>query len=281
VVGSSPLFVACTTSGTTCTDRQPITAKPSIGPVGTDQGTGVMVYFGTGKYFETSDNVVSTSPQVQTFYGLWDNNTGAIADRADIQEQTIDFEGTPVNAEDETSSSIIRLTSRNTVCYSVTSSISETDNSIICTASNLKKGWAMNLLKPIDTAQGERVISPAIFYRDLVIFSTLIPSPDPCESGGDSRVMLLDALTGNRPLTSSFDLFGTGKKVDEHDLVKLNDKLYAASGLSLNINIHKNISIIGNFGFASGSNSELGQLTLDPGSNLTGSGTRKSWRQLR
>lgn len=282
VVGSNPLFVACTTSGTTCTDRQPITAKPSIGPVGTDQGTGVMVYFGTGKYFETSDNVVGTSPQIQTFYGLWDNNTGAITDRADLQEQTIDFEDAPVNSDDETGSGTIRVTSRNTVCYSETSSISETDSTITCTASNLKKGWAMNLLKPTTptkTAQGERVVSPAIFYRDLVIFSTLIPSPDPCESGGDSRIMLLDALTGNRPLTSSFDLFGTGGEVNEGDLVKVDGKLVAASGLSLGIGIHKNISTIGNFGYASGSTGKLGKLILDPGSN--GSGTRKSWRQLR
>ena len=297
----APLFVACTTSGV-CADtaRQPITGKPSIGKVGTNQSSGVMVYFGTGKYFESTDNVVGTAPQVQTFYGLWDNNTSPIVDRANLQEQTIDYEGVPVNALETAGTGIVRVTSRKTVCYSTTTVAAADDDTpvITCSSSNLKKGWAMNLLKPVNNAQGERVVTPPVLYRDLVIFSTLIPSPDPCKAGGESRLMLVEALTGKRPSTSAFDLFGgtsiaptsaSDRKVDEADLIKLNGKLVAASGLSLGIGIHKNISVIGNHGYASGSNGGLGQLDLASGSGSGsgggggggGGGKRVSWRQLR
>ena len=57
-VPSSPFFVACSANGSSCSNvnRQPITGKPNVGQVGgagTDQGgVGIMVYFGTGKYFE-------------------------------------------------------------------------------------------------------------------------------------------------------------------------------------------------------------------------------------
>jgi type IV pilus assembly protein PilY1 len=105
--------------------------------------------------------------------------------------------------------------------------------------------------------------------------------------------MLVEALTGKRPATSAFDLFGgtsiaptttSDRKVDEADLIKLNNgKLVAASGLSLGIGIHKNISVIGNHGYASGSNGGLGQLDLagSGGGGGGGGGKRVSWRQLR
>lgn len=282
ISNSAPLFVACSSTGTDCSDRQPITAKPAIGSVGADQGSGVMVLFGTGKYFETTDNVVGTDPQVQTFYGLWDNNLGPITDRAELQEQTITFEGAPVDASGNASTGLVRATSRNTVCYAATSDNTGDDNPITCTTSNLNRGWALNLIPPTNIAQSERVVTPAILYQDLVIFSSLIPSPNPCKSGGDSRVMLIEALTGKRPLISSFDLFGTDNKFNDDDKIKIADNTFVfASGISLGINIHKNISTIGNYGYASGSSGELGKITLNPGASLTGSGIRRSWQQLR
>ncbi|MCD2449275.1 PA14 domain-containing protein [Methylicorpusculum oleiharenae] len=284
----APLFVACTTTGTTCSsaNRQPITGKPTVGKVGADQAAaGVMIYFGTGKYFESTDNMVGTDPQVQTFYGLWDNNSTPIADRLDLQEQSIIFEGFPTNEDGDVGTRLVRVTTRKTVCYSITTIASNDDlPAITCSSSNLKRGWAMDLLKPVDIAQGERVVSPPVLFRDLVIFSTLIPSADPCASGGESRVMIVEALTGKRPTSSSFDLFGGNSpspdgEVNSDDLVKLSDgSLVAASGLSLDIGIHKNISVIGKHGYASGSTGELGQLTLVGGAGTAGE--RKSWRQL-
>lgn len=290
----SPLFVACTTTGTACAsaNRQPITAKPSIGKVGASQASGVMVYFGTGKYFESTDNIVGTSPQVQSFYGIWDDDTGTITDRAKLQEQTINFEGTPKNSAGTTKTGLIRVSSRKTVCYSLaTVALSNDDTPLItCSSTNLKKGWAMNLeipntatpATPPTIAQGERVVSTPVMYRDLILFSTLIPSTDPCEGGGKSRVMILEALTGKRPAASTFDLFGTGSttadgKVNTNDLVDVGGTMFVATGLDLSIDIHGSLSIISNFGFASGSNGNIAKLNLLTG----GAGKRASWRQLK
>jgi len=290
----SPLFVACTTTGTSCAsgNLQPITAKPSIGKVGASQASGVMVYFGTGKYFESTDNIVGTSPQVQSFYGIWDDDTGTITDRAKLQEQTINFEGTPKNSAGTIKTGLIRVSSRKTVCYSLaTVALSNDDTPLItCSSTNLKKGWAMNLeipntatpATPPTIAQGERVVSTPVMYRDLILFSTLIPSTDPCEGGGKSRVMILEALTGKRPAASTFDIFGSGSttadgKVNTDDLVDVGGTMFVATGLDLGIDIHDSLSIISNFGFASGSSGGIAKLTLISG----GAGKRASWRQLK
>jgi len=290
----SPLFVACTTTGTSCAsgNLQPITAKPSIGKVGASQASGVMVYFGTGKYFESTDNIVGTNPQVQSFYGIWDDDTGTINDRAKLQEQTINFEGTPKNSAGTIKTGLIRVSSRKTVCYSLaTVALSNDDTPLItCSSTNLKKGWAMNLeipntatpATPPTIAQGERVVSTPVMYRDLILFSTLIPSTDPCEGGGKSRVMILEALTGKRPAASTFDIFGTGSttadgKVNTDDLVDVGGTMFVATGLDLGIDIHDSLSIISNFGFASGSSGGIAKLTLISG----GTGKRASWRQLK
>jgi type IV pilus assembly protein PilY1 len=294
VANGKPLFVACKTTGTTCAnaDRQPITAKPGVGKIGASQGSGQMIYFGTGKYFETTDNVVGADPQVQTFYGLWDDNTNTIDDRSMLQEQTIDFEGAPTTASGEVKAGLVRVTSRKTVCYTATTIalIDDDKPDIICDSSNLKKGWAMNLLKPVNLAEGERVISPPVFFNGLVIFSTVIPSSDPCKGGGDSRIMLLEALTGKRPSTSPFDIFGgtsasqtttSDGKVDSADLIRVDGKDVVASGVGLGIGVHKEISVVGNHGYASGSSGDVGHVTLESSGGGGGSGKRVSWRQLR
>ena len=106
--------------------------------------------------------------------------------------------------------------------------------------------------------------------------------------------MLVDALSGRRPLSSSFDLFGSTDDspdttpdsiVNSDDLVHIDDgtpdgRDVAASGLSLDIGIHRNISVIGTHGYASGSSGGLGHVTLVGGSGGSG-GSRLFWQQLK
>jgi type IV pilus assembly protein PilY1 len=294
---NTPLFTACSTTGTSCTsaNRQPITSKPNIGQVGTNQTEGIMIYFGTGKYYESGDNAVGNSPQVHTFYGLWDKNTGntntdQITDRANLQDQSIDFEGFASTTLGATGSSLLRVTSSNTVCYSATTTG--------CTSSSpLKQGWALNLIKPTNIYQGERVVSAALVRRGLVIFSTLIPSSDPCDFGGTGWLMELDALTGKRSASPAFDVFGgtslaptttADGKVDNADLVKIDNSTntYTASGTNVGIGFHKGPAIVESdtvdYKKLSGSTGALGGVVdAGGGGSGGGSGTRKSWRQLR
>ncbi len=272
-----PLFVACSSTATPCTgaNRQPITAKPQVGRPGGDQNGGLMVYFGTGKYFEEGDNVVGASPQVQTFYGLWDRNTGnRNTDVIDgslrtgassvLQEQTIDHEVTLGFFD-------LRVSSQNDVDY------------------DEKSGWFMDLKKPPQpgSAEGERVISAPLLRGGRVIFTTLIPSANPCDYGGTGWLMEVDAITGARlPNTGApWDVYGEGGtpdgQINSLDLVNIGGSAYAPSGKKSSIGIIKTPGVISagekEYKYTSGSSGSLEVTTESAGTPMG----RQSWTQIR
>jgi type IV pilus assembly protein PilY1 len=162
-----------------------------------------MVYFGTGKYLELMTDNTSDGQETQTFYGIWDNweaveplIRGADADDDDtthesLQKQEIELEqqqtfldnGTNVGDFD------VRTSTANDVDWSV------------------QKGWYMDLIvKDPPGNQGERQVTPSVLRNNRIIFTTLLPSDDPCASGGDSWLMELDAFSGARLPYTPFDL---------------------------------------------------------------------------
>lgn len=290
---TSPIFVACSTvgAGSSCptTNRQPITAKINVGNaggLGTDQNNvGIMVYFGTGKFFDPGDNLLPATPQVQSFYGLWDRGS-IITDRALLQKQTIEFEGQlPTNCglpSCPLSETPVRLVSKEPVCYDAAS--------LGCTAASpLKQGWVMDLLVNSGTPDGERVVSFPFVRRGLVIFPTIIPNPIPCEKGGKAWLMELGALTGGEAQFPPFDTNGN-TKVDSTDLVKADDGTYRhATGTNLDIGIMDQPAIIESdsvdFKYLSGQTTQMGKVVdcgddCGGGGGGGGTGTRRSWRQL-
>jgi type IV pilus assembly protein PilY1 len=295
VAPTSPFFVACITSSSNCSaaNRQPITAKPNIGNVGgtgTDQnGQGVMIYFGTGKYFESGDQIIDTSPQVQTFYGLWDQGV-SITSRGELAEQNFIFTGVAgvqcsSGTCQGTTSKEISLVSKNPVCYAA--------NSLGCTASSpLKKGWALSLIGSNNVARGDRVVSVPILRRGALVFSTLVPTQEACKSGGESTLLEIDALTGGEFGRPAFDTDGNGK-VDNDDYVMVNGVKYVAAGIDLDIGIHKQPTVVESNGvdykYLSGSSAKMGVLAemggdLPCATNCAGpsaGSNRRSWRQLR
>ena len=87
-----PLFRTCFDAA--CTNPRPITAKPQVGrnPAG-----GLMVYFGTGKYFDLGDNFDATvNGYFDTFYGLHDNDdeiaSGKLVEQKILQEIKTDVD---------------------------------------------------------------------------------------------------------------------------------------------------------------------------------------------
>ncbi len=239
---------------------QPITAKPEVGrhPKG-----GVMVYFGTGKYFETGDDLVGSNPQVQRFYAIHDH--GETVDvTSDLQEQTI-------LAEMSHFDNRVRITSNHPVDWTS------------------RKGWYLDLLSPLMGAQGERVINTPILRYGRVIFTTLIPEHDPCKYGGRSWLMELDALTGARLKKSPFDL-NKDDKFDEADRVNAgdldgdgNDDVVTVSGKqSPDGGISTNPAIFDagdgkEVKIASKSSADF-EVTVESSGIVPG---RKSWRQLQ
>lgn len=235
-------------------DAQPITAAPEIGPH-PDPTVDLMVYFGTGKFFEVGDNVVPDNPQLQTFYGLEDSGE-QISGRGELQQQTIEFEGT-ISGND------FRVTSDNT-------------------PADADKGWFMDLESPVNGLEGEQVVAKAIRREDRVIFVTNIPSPDPCDFGGDSWIMEVDGITGGRLPSAVFDVNDDGS-IDESDIVELGDGTQAHAGGRKFNDLVTSPAILDTAGdtefkYLSGSSGSVERVEESGSSGNLG---RQSWRQLR
>lgn len=201
-----PLFTACTTTtdATTCyNSRQSITARPDVtlNPTG-----GQMVLFGTGKYFDDCDNKTVTNgatvncsadaatatQTTQSFYGLRD--TFAAGATAGIGRRAISASG------------LLQQTVSSTETFTGTGISEQTRTTTNTAITDAHKGWVLDL-----PTNGERQVATPILRGGRIIFTTLIPSQDPCGFGGDSWLMELDALSGSRLAFTPFDLNQDGE----------------------------------------------------------------------
>ncbi len=255
-----PMFIALDEEG----DEQPITGQLTS----TFNLNGEhMVFFGTGSFIRIDDNVVDSDPadrEIQSFYGLVDRGL-PITGRGQLQEQQIITEQT-VNGNR------VRGVSDNEVSLA-------------------QRGWYLDLLWAASEGgpgpRGERVVSRPLIRGDRVIFSTLIPSDDPCDFGGDSYIMELNAFSGARLLYPVFDLDGDGL-FDEDDFIEVTiDGVVVripASGIAPGVGIIRTPAVISGIGdggdeikCVAGSSGELVCISeaaaFGPG--------RQSWQQLR
>jgi type IV pilus assembly protein PilY1 len=180
--GQVPLFTAETGSGATA-ERQPITGgiRVAAGP-----GAGVMVYFGTGRYFISGDNDVPATPQTQSLYAVFDNGprTGTTGSspaggRANLVAQTVTAENTAtIDGIEYTTRDI----SRNPVAYF---------------GSDSSRGWYLDLKLGTDAnGSGERFIATPRIQSGRVFFTTYEPTEDSCSPGGINFQYGLDLLSG-------------------------------------------------------------------------------------
>jgi len=251
----APLFKARYVSGSPSTETiQPITAPLEIGA---HPNGGYIIAFGTGKYFEVGDN---GSTAVQSLYGIWDNGTRiAQTDRSTLVQQAILSEQTV-----------------NTLKWRVVAA-----NSVAWAS---KRGWYIDLIPPGSSAAGERVVSTPILRGGRAIFTTLIPSFNPCDAGGTSWIMEQDLLNGGRLAYSVFDV-NKDTRFTTADNVTITvagvDVSVPVSGIQSTVGIIKTPAVISagevEYKFAGGS---TGGIMNVPEKGASGGG-RQSWRQLR
>ncbi|WP_202841083.1 pilus assembly protein [Luteimonas saliphila] len=198
-LGGAPLVTAIASNG----ERQPVTGgmRVSAGP-----GAGVMVYFGTGRYFVEGDNEIPQAPDVQSLYAVFDNGTPiAIEDAGDkdamLQRQWIQgLTTTMVDHDSNDATAEVAVTTRN---------ISR--NRVSYYGPNAKRGWYLDLV--IDNADGdaagddldpvgERFIATPRIQSGRVFFTTFSPTGDSCEPGGTNIVYALDLLSGSGALSN-------------------------------------------------------------------------------
>jgi len=265
-----PIFTACTADPCTSSNYQPITVKPEV--IRANSG-GLLVFFGTGKYFEVGDNLDTS--QTQTFYAI--NDDGAVVSgRNVLQEQEITNEPNTADNDDEND---YRITSSHSVNY-----INQ-------------KGWFMDMYfdgNPGTTTDGvhnhpgERIVAdPQMLGSDLIFFQTLIPETDVCSFGGSTFNMTLNAQTGAANNFSPFDANGDGV-IDANDKVAIDtdgdgqaDTNVYASGRRSGIGIVDGRTVVSdgsnNLGYDSGSSGELRKNLLRGDADRG----RQSWIQIK
>lgn len=277
LTGSSPsdwaldykLFEACsgvcTNSVTSLVNdnHQAITTQPVVGSH--SSGKGVMVYFGTGKYLETTDNN-GASGGVQSIYGIWDTgDPNGVSGRSQLQEQSIMTEGIYTFTDDndtETTSDDTSVSNE----YRITTSIPLEAND---------KGWYLDLVSPTNGEEGERQVTDIVLRRGVLYFNTSIPEADTCSPTGTSWLMAVNAENGNATHSSTFDYNQDGVYDDED---KVSDVI--ASGIKSDSNAAPVILAGDNQDVVIGNDSCDGTDSCIEGVNQgTGLG-RQYWRQI-
>lgn len=252
----SPLFRAVDSSG----NAQPITTALQVDRHPNNDG--FMVYFGTGKYLGNSD---LSDTNTQTFYGIWDRASSDSdgATRSQLLQQTVTNTVT-----DQFANIDARVTSNHSITW---------DNGSDPQDSNEKFGWYIDLPE-----SGERVHQEPTLRNGRVIFVTVTPSDDPCDAGGSSWLMELDAKDGSSVEQSVFDFNGDGV-VNTTDLVDIDTANVVGSGIrKKNSGIYTRPAIAVHPDGAT--ESKLMSTSKDRVENVTedaGLNIRIPWRELR
>ncbi len=194
---------------------QPITARPEVGlhPTGLP---GVIVYFGTGKYFENGDNVADVNdPNVQRFYAIWDlwdvYNTatlGTVPSTPDISvaDGNLLQQCVTTGTVDKICVANAATTTGEVLQDYEVRFLSDNNISVWHWDENTgKMGWYLDLPE-----LGEKQVSTAVLRAGRIIFVTLVPSNHSCSDGGESWLMELDAADGSAMDIPVFDLNGDG-----------------------------------------------------------------------
>ncbi|MDQ6638504.1 MAG: PilC/PilY family type IV pilus protein [Pseudomonadota bacterium] len=181
--GGLPLFAAG--AGHAITGRPDVT-KFTAG--------GFLVAFGTGRYIASADNTDLTT---QRIYAVRDTGTAGTVSLASLLQQTISGTGTGLDGNDyRFSTHAVGLPKDYTGIG---------DNTIVkATYLSDKRGWYLDL-----PDSGERVVADARFRGGRAIFTSIVPDvSSPCAYGGSGWVIELDAMTGNRFDSATFDSNG-------------------------------------------------------------------------
>lgn len=206
------LFQARDSSG----NVQPITDAPTVAPnpnfpaLNNQPYLGLMVYFGTGLFLQTSD---LTSTKTQSFYGVWDNSSdlsnypsGSVPKmpytRANLQSQTIST---------ATSGSTTVILSTNNLVNMTYASVTTGSGSTAVTYPAVE-GWYFDLspLVTSTTAPAPRVITNSALINGGVFFTINVPPNSTSTTCGTptSYFMYVDNATGGPFTVPSLSLGG-------------------------------------------------------------------------
>jgi len=146
---------------------------------------GVLVTFGTGRYFVRSDGETRISDPINSFYGIWDSGLTTL--------------GTSTPA----------VTRATLVTRSITGTVANVANvGTVRTVTGDPVNWRIHdgyvLDLGVNALLGEKILAQPLIRFGRVFFNTFAPNVnlnDSCEPGGRGFLMVLDALSGQPRLT--------------------------------------------------------------------------------
>ena len=242
---------------------QSITTKPTVirHPTVTDgSAPNLMVLFGSGRFLADGDK---TRSNTQSFYGVWDNNTGGLT-RSNLARQTFLLDDASKRArvlDPYLKVEYEKMTGR-------------------------QYGWYIDL-----PAKGERVVSEALVRGKIVYFNSIIPDVSVCASGGGGWEMSVKTENGGSPDAPVFDFNEDGAVTVSGDTASVSGRSgasgeenisYAGKKLEEEKGMPAGPSIIGNRRFTPGTATDEGTemeetLLITNEATVTG---RLSWEQL-
>lgn len=161
-------------------------------------GEGVMLYVGSGKFIEHSDQF--PSPAKHRIYGLWDEFPFNDADLTSELQAGNMLEQSIVNEFN------LDLDTDNDGFLDTTHQVRETSQHSINWGTD--SGWYIDL--EFGSYMGEQVVAAPLLREGRLIVNTHIPNGDPCAPGEGGWLMIFDAVSGSMLPENPLDLDNDG-----------------------------------------------------------------------
>ena len=178
---------------------QPITTRPIV--IDHPDEPGYLILMATGSWMTVDD---ATSTDIQSIYGIWDNNSGNEVVMPQANNQLVEQEFTNhLNIEHNFT---VRSLTNNAVVWK--------DNG---NANNQVMGWYIDLDMPVAGSStgveypGERAVRNLQLRGGILFVNTVIPkSSNPCNNAAGGFELAMNPVTGGSGLDVIFDISGDG-----------------------------------------------------------------------
>jgi type IV pilus assembly protein PilY1 len=245
---------------------QPITTRPII--VDHPDEPGYIVIVATGSWMTNDD---ATSTDIQSLYGIWDNDSGTEVMMDSTTNQLVEQEF--INHNSKEHGYTVRTSTNRPVDWNDTSSVS-----------NQVLGWYIDLDMPPATGAGieypgERAVRNLQLRGGFLFVNTVIPkSTNACSTGAGGFELGFDPVTGGSGVDVIFDVSGDGA-FDLEDMV--NDTAGASNvitGTRFDDSTPTDSAFIGNQRITQTSDKKVRSMATNTiVDDLTG---RHSWREI-
>ena len=246
---------------------QPITKRPVV--INHPSEPGYIVITATGSWMTSDD---ATSTDIQSIYGIWDNNTGYEVTMPKANNQLVEQEFTNHSIKEH--GFTVRSLSNNAVNWK--------DNG---NANNRVMGWYIDFdIPPAGSNSGveypgERAIRNLQLRGDFIFVNTVIPKgSNPCNNGAGGFELAFDPLTGGSGSKIVFDISADGQFDMDDNINDMLGDAYIVSGMRFDTTTPTDAAFIGHYRLTQQSDRSV--RSVGTNTRVSNTGGRNSWREL-